>query len=467
MEPIAPHTTAREVREAAPHYMKIFPEDGDSFLDVVLHVPDDTTECPISLEPIATAEVDLFVGLLLEPSLPHHRAITLPCKHCFAAAPLAIYWLNDAMRCPLCRAGIDGLLAVHNFPLDWRQRVACHKRRRKMIDTAEATIDNHEGNLFSRRAMLCFMVVTVLLPGGNSTVVPVTFHAHPSYGDERLRLVVSRAHLRQLSSIITRGHAYAVNLSICVENLVGDERQECVCVAESGIILLPTCDNMMSSTAAEVHIVQRARRSVESSMFERASAPLSPRAGEGQRSSSQPPPTRVASSHMDTSTLPPTAHFGNEDNLSAYETAHRPPRHMHQDSPAPPAAPPAAPPPAPPAAPPPAPPAAPPPAPLRASARASARASTRALARAVDPSSAPPSPTRRSYVDAQDRPSSTRSASWQWQRSAGDEMDGVFHVSTMFHGSSQCLTTITALDFSLPYSEFLSLIEQAAGFRTA
>jgi len=71
---------------------------------ILKHAEDDCI-CPITLQPIASSELD-FVRDSFDPKHPEHNAIKLACKHQFTAVCLVYNWLvNDNVKCPVCNAG--------------------------------------------------------------------------------------------------------------------------------------------------------------------------------------------------------------------------------------------------------------------------------------------------------------------------------------------------------------------------
>lgn len=107
-------------------------------LSAHLRVPDDTEECPILQEPIASATLDSFPRPYLAEH-PDHKAIVLPCNHAFHAMSLIYHWArNGNVLCPICRAGPRGQrLVMNHLPKEWRYSMSARVRREQRKDIQE------------------------------------------------------------------------------------------------------------------------------------------------------------------------------------------------------------------------------------------------------------------------------------------------------------------------------------------
>ena len=110
---------------------------------VKISAPDnDEEECPLTLEPIATSELELLQGLSFIPERPLWRKMTLPCGHAFSALPMLYHMCKNNMLCPCCRSGDPGSIGIESVPSHLRSLIVHHiqdvKSRENAADDQEA-----------------------------------------------------------------------------------------------------------------------------------------------------------------------------------------------------------------------------------------------------------------------------------------------------------------------------------------
>lgn len=100
-------------------------------INIHLHEPDSTTECPILQECIQTTHGLDWCPRPFDADHPKFSAITLQCKHTFHAMALVYNWArNKHVLCPVCRAGPKNQqLVISKLPQNWRYSLATRLRR--------------------------------------------------------------------------------------------------------------------------------------------------------------------------------------------------------------------------------------------------------------------------------------------------------------------------------------------------
>jgi len=213
---------------------------GGERVRVQLRVPDAGAECAITLDAIATSEVDGFEGLRIDEQRPALQAAQLPCGHEFAANALAVYWLTDAMRCPLCRKGVDAQLALASFPPRWHNKLGAHVERRERDNEVELALQAYGSGFVQHHVLNLDMVVAVLDAQSRQVEEQhVMFNPTPQAVAGVLQLRVSRACVRRLSLAVERNNATSVRMTVYMRTLTPHTRSQPVLVADSGNVTLP------------------------------------------------------------------------------------------------------------------------------------------------------------------------------------------------------------------------------------
>jgi len=223
---------------------------------IKLFTPRPGEECAITLQDIVESEVDEFEGLRLDVQHPGLRAIELPCSHVFAANALAVYWLVDVMRCPLCREGIDTCLAISNLPPCWQTVATAYVARRRQQDKVDSVMDAlgadlHGATDASRLVrhhvlQLCMQITLVGEDDNQTQTLSLSFTPNPHIAGTAMVMHVSRACLRQVSHAINVSGARAVYMVVLMRNLLDvlhdtpEPSQDSIVLAESGMMILPS-----------------------------------------------------------------------------------------------------------------------------------------------------------------------------------------------------------------------------------
>ena len=76
-------------------------------IDVVMSIPDEREECPLTLDLIADSKLPFMPDAEFIQGRTKHTKLTLPCKHSFSALTLLYSFCKNNMVCPCCRAGED------------------------------------------------------------------------------------------------------------------------------------------------------------------------------------------------------------------------------------------------------------------------------------------------------------------------------------------------------------------------
>lgn len=106
---------------------------------VTLSIPDDSDECPLTLDAIKSSKLDFLPDAPFSTIRPQHSKLTLPCGHSFHALSLIYAFCKNGMRCPCCRAGTEekadpGCLPVHiKTAIADRVRETLHSEREVQI----------------------------------------------------------------------------------------------------------------------------------------------------------------------------------------------------------------------------------------------------------------------------------------------------------------------------------------------
>lgn len=105
-------------------------------------VPDE--ECPMTLEPIATYELECTAGLNISPTTPTKTKLTLPCGHGFSAIACLYYFVKKEMKCPLCRHGFDSRMNPESLPAHLKDKIMKHVTKQWNEDQVEEESDNFQ-----------------------------------------------------------------------------------------------------------------------------------------------------------------------------------------------------------------------------------------------------------------------------------------------------------------------------------
>jgi hypothetical protein len=113
-------------------------------VNILLHMPDSDSECPILQEHIKTAVFDTFPRPF-NRSHPDHTAITLGCSHTFHAMALVYHWArNKNVLCPICRTGPKNhRLKMNALPDDWRFSMISKVKKEQRKDKLETELENY------------------------------------------------------------------------------------------------------------------------------------------------------------------------------------------------------------------------------------------------------------------------------------------------------------------------------------
>ncbi|KAJ1466243.1 hypothetical protein T484DRAFT_1756802 [Baffinella frigidus] len=218
-----------------------------------LRVPSLDAICPISLDNISTSEVVGFEGFKLSTENPTLTEAVLPCGHSFSACYLAISWLTSAMRCPLCRAGLDVTLDIDSIPIPWRgaakeyvERLRATEVQQQVTDTNHVDVGMHM--IYALQIHMCFYLT---LADGTVTAMLVDFANNTSTRqldpDGQLSLRVTRAQVRAMSRSVIRLHATTINLVVFARRMGSDANDRLIEIAQSGPIEVPVHEPVGSS----------------------------------------------------------------------------------------------------------------------------------------------------------------------------------------------------------------------------
>jgi hypothetical protein len=90
---------------------------------VRLSVPSPEEECPLTLDPMLTSDVEFLPGVAFLRKFPNLKKMTLPCGHSFGAMPLFYHMCKNNLMCPCCRQGEEGAIYSETIPIHFRKEV--------------------------------------------------------------------------------------------------------------------------------------------------------------------------------------------------------------------------------------------------------------------------------------------------------------------------------------------------------
>jgi hypothetical protein len=221
-------------------------------LDVKFEIPTENEDCAICMDKIGECEVTGFEMLSFDPSRPWHKKIILPCAHFFSANAVLVHWLTSSMRCPLCRAGVDGTMCIGNLPEEWKipANTYVDQHKQEQIEAIDREAADIAASIIAQDLVIHNRFIHVsmhaLLVTNSGTVhrIPLNFSqaVDQSTGDFWMR--VTRADVRQVSSIINKSGCYAMTVSVYSHDTIsGENGLEIVArgceLANSGVMRLP------------------------------------------------------------------------------------------------------------------------------------------------------------------------------------------------------------------------------------
>lgn len=116
-------------------------------MDVKLEEPLPDEECPMTLEPIATYELECTAGMNILPTHPTKTKLTLPCGHGFSGIACLYYFVKKEMKCPLCRFGFDSRMHPDSLPLHLTDKIMKHVTKQWNEDQVEEESDNFQTSI--------------------------------------------------------------------------------------------------------------------------------------------------------------------------------------------------------------------------------------------------------------------------------------------------------------------------------
>jgi len=191
-------------------------------LVVKLEIPQKSEECAICLDKIEECEVTGFEMLKFDTARPTHTKMVLPCDHSFSVNALLVHWLTYPMRCPLCRAGIEGTLSIENLPEEWKLPANTYldkykKEQQEILDQEAAEIAAAEiaqDLVIHNRFIHVSMQILLVGSDGNVHRMPLNFSQIVDHATGYFYLHVTRADVRLISSIIKKSGCYAMTVSV-------------------------------------------------------------------------------------------------------------------------------------------------------------------------------------------------------------------------------------------------------------
>jgi hypothetical protein len=94
----------------------------------------DSDLCPIMHEKFNEVDLEIATGKSFLPRKPEISVATLSCGHKFSVLGIMYQFVLVGMRCPLCRAGVDGRAQIADIPNAWRE---CMKTKNQSMRTEE------------------------------------------------------------------------------------------------------------------------------------------------------------------------------------------------------------------------------------------------------------------------------------------------------------------------------------------
>ena len=95
-------------------------------VEIVLSIPEDDEECPLTLESIAASKLPCLPDTPFLQDRPLHSKLTLPCGHSFSAMTLIYSFCKNNMTCPCCRAGKEVQADFMSLPAHFRSQLNAH-----------------------------------------------------------------------------------------------------------------------------------------------------------------------------------------------------------------------------------------------------------------------------------------------------------------------------------------------------
>jgi hypothetical protein len=124
---------------------------------VVLSIPGDEDECPLTLEPIKDSRLACMPDAVFMQEKPQHSKVTLPCGHGFHALSLLYNWCKNNMLCPCCRDGVSERADPACLPESIRDKV--HEKVRETLQAEE-----QQDEAFLEEEMQAFEMFGVSIP---------------------------------------------------------------------------------------------------------------------------------------------------------------------------------------------------------------------------------------------------------------------------------------------------------------
>ena len=221
-------------------------------LVVKLEIPQKSEECAICLDKIDECEVTGFEMLKFDKERPSHRKMVLPCDHSFSANALLVHWLTCPMRCPLCRAGVEGKLCIENLPEEWNlpAKIYLDKYRKEQEELIEREAAEIAASVIAQdlvihnRFIHVSMQVLLLTNAGTVHRMPLNFSQAVERSTGNFCMRVARADVRLISAMISKSGCYAMTISVFSHIAVQGENGLEIAdtgseLANSGLMRLP------------------------------------------------------------------------------------------------------------------------------------------------------------------------------------------------------------------------------------
>jgi len=117
---------------------------GGQAMRVVLCIPEDEEQCPLTLSPISEDHLDFLPGVRFVIPLPEYTKLALPCGHGFGAMNILYHFARRDMRCPCCRYGFKDKLDVDCIPRHFRQRFTSRIQEAEREDRDELAASDEQ-----------------------------------------------------------------------------------------------------------------------------------------------------------------------------------------------------------------------------------------------------------------------------------------------------------------------------------
>lgn len=110
---------------------------------VVLSIPSEDEECPITMEKMAEYKLE-FLGASQSFYKNHkkHTKATLDCSHSFNAMALLYHFVKNGMTCPCCREGHKDRLDDLSIPEHIRKPILEHYKKERQQEEIEQDIES-------------------------------------------------------------------------------------------------------------------------------------------------------------------------------------------------------------------------------------------------------------------------------------------------------------------------------------